>query len=601
VGANTVTLTVTDVKGNTASADATVTVQDLIAPNVVTKNITIQLNAFGHATIIPSDINNGSTDNCGISDLMLSKTSFDCSNVGNNTVTLTVIDVNGNSATGNATVTVKDEVAPVVNTQNITIYLNAAGNGSTTAAAVNNGSTDACGIANMSLSKTSFNCSNVGANTVTLSVTDVNGNTASSNATVTVVDAIAPAAISQNISVQLDALGSVSITTDDINYGSNDACGIASMSLSKYTFDCSNVGANNVTLTVIDVNGNSSTANAVVTVIDNIKPNALCKNATVTLSNGSASITAANINNGSTDACGIASLSVSPSSFTCANIGNNNVVLTVTDVNGNVSTCNATVQVLGSVPSCTISSSPRNNGTVIGSTNTLAPANTLYLGYGAQTMNLSCIATGSGPFTYSWTGSNLSANNIANPVFAPTTGGNYTFTCTVTNSFGCQTTCSIVICVLDIRASGSTPSNPKVYICHLPTGNTNNPQTLNISISAVPAHIGLHGGDRLGTCTQTCGSLKTNAAVGDLYTDGNVDLIVYPNPSTATFTFKLESESNEAIQIAIYDINGRLISDAQFTNSATNMIIGEELANGMYIAVVKQGNFNKTIKLQKIQ
>ncbi len=95
--------------------------------------------------------------------------------------------------------------------------------------------------------------------------------------------------------------------------------------------------------------------------------------------------------------------------------------------------------------------------------------------------------------------------------------------------------------------------------------------------------------------------MKNNAAFGDLYTEGDVDLIVYPNPSAASFTFKLESESNEAIQIAIYDINGRLISDAQFTNSATNMVVGEELANGMYIAVVKQGNFNKTIKLQKIQ
>ena len=253
------------------------------------------------------------------------------------------------------------------------------------------------------------------------------------------------------------------------------------------------------------------------------------------------------------------------------------------------------------MPSCIISSSPRNNGPVIGSTTTLAAAKTLYLGYGAQTMNLNCTASGNAPFTYSWAGSNLSANNIANPVFAPTVGGNYTFTCTVTNGNGCQSTCSIVICVLDIRATGGSPSNPKVYLCHVPSGNPNNPQTLNISISAVPAHLGLHTGDRLGTCTQTCGLSKNNGAIGDLYTEGDVELIVYPNPSASSFTFKLESESNEPIQITIYDIKGRLISDAQFTNNAQNMVIGESLANGIYIAIVKQGNFIKTVKIEKLQ
>ncbi|MBK9329260.1 MAG: hypothetical protein IPM95_08085 [Sphingobacteriales bacterium] len=46
----------------------------------------------------------------------------------------------------------------------------------TTAAAVDNGSSDACGIS-LALSKTTFNCGNVGANAVVLTVTDVNGNT----------------------------------------------------------------------------------------------------------------------------------------------------------------------------------------------------------------------------------------------------------------------------------------------------------------------------------------------------------------------------------------------------------------------------------------
>ena len=64
---------------------------------------------------------------------------------------------------------------------------------------------------------------------------------------------------------------------------------------------------------------------------------------------GSVSITAADVDNGSSDACGIASLSVSPDTFTCDNLGANTVTLTVTDNNGNVSTCTTTVTVEGDV------------------------------------------------------------------------------------------------------------------------------------------------------------------------------------------------------------------------------------------------------------
>jgi hypothetical protein len=45
----------------------TVTVIDNVLPTVITKNITIQLNAA--ASIVVADINNASTDNCGITTL----------------------------------------------------------------------------------------------------------------------------------------------------------------------------------------------------------------------------------------------------------------------------------------------------------------------------------------------------------------------------------------------------------------------------------------------------------------------------------------------------------------------------------------------------
>src|SRR5207253_5546092 len=175
----------------------------------------------------------------GIASLSLAKTSFDCTNVGTNTVTLTVTDNNGNSATCTATVTVVDSVPPVAVCQASTLQLDATGHGTITPEQIDNGSADACGVASLSLDKTSFDCANVGTNTVTLTVTDNNGNSYTCTATVTVVDSVPPVAVCQNLTVQLDATGHATITPNQINNGSSDPCGIASLSLDKTSFDCS--------------------------------------------------------------------------------------------------------------------------------------------------------------------------------------------------------------------------------------------------------------------------------------------------------------------------------------------------------------------------
>ncbi len=346
VGANTVTLTVTDVNGNSSICTATVTVEDNVAPTAVCQDITVQLDGSGNASIAASDIDDGSTDNCGIASLSVDQTDFTCADVGPNTVTLTVTDVNGNSSTCTATVTVQDNVAPTAVCQNITVQLDASGNASITASDVDGGSSDNCGIASLSVDQTDFTCDDVGANTVTLTVTDVNGNSSTCTATVTVEDNVAPTAVCQDITVQLDGSGNASITASDVDGGSTDNCGIASLSVDQTDFTCADVGSNTVTLTVTDVNGNSSTCTATVTVEDNIAPTAVCQDITVQLdATGNVSIAASDIDDGSTDNCGIASLSVDQTDFSCADVGANTVTLTVTDANGNSSTCTATVTV----------------------------------------------------------------------------------------------------------------------------------------------------------------------------------------------------------------------------------------------------------------
>jgi gliding motility-associated-like protein len=346
IGDNTVTLTVTNQNGDSATCDATVTVSDNINPNAICQNATIQLDSDGNATLDPSLVDGGSTDNCGIQSIEVDKTVFTCVDIGTNTVTLTVTDDNNNISTCSATVTVEDNIAPTVICTDITVELNSSGNATISAEDVNNGSYDTCSTVTLDVSKTDFDCSNLGENTVTLTATDVYGNEASCDAIVTIEDNTAPTISCQDITVTLDASGNATILPIDIDGGSSDCSGNVNFSASQTEFDCSNIGENVVTLTVTDSTGNESSCDAIVTVEDIIAPTVICQDISVQLDdNGNAIITAEQIDNGSSDACGIQSLSIDTTNFTCENIGENTVELTAIDNNNNSSTCSAIVTV----------------------------------------------------------------------------------------------------------------------------------------------------------------------------------------------------------------------------------------------------------------
>ncbi|RXP45631.1 hypothetical protein EC396_15240, partial [Lutibacter sp. HS1-25] len=223
-------------------------------PVAICKTAIISLDATGNATLLTTDIDNGSTADCGLQTLTLSKTDFTCNDIGENTVTLTITDINGVSSSCDAIVTIEDNVLPQALAKDITVQFDEFGNASITATDIDNGSNDACGILSLEADN-SFDCSNVGPNTVTLTVTDNNNNVSTTTAIVTVEDNVLPQALAKDITVQLDEFGNASITATDIDNGSNDACGILSLEADN-SFDCSNVGPNTVTLTVTDNNNN---------------------------------------------------------------------------------------------------------------------------------------------------------------------------------------------------------------------------------------------------------------------------------------------------------------------------------------------------------
>jgi hypothetical protein len=263
--------------------------------------------------------------------------------MGTTTVTVTATTGCG-TATSSFIVTVQDRQAPTIVAAGLQAALI---NGTRTleAADVDGGSYDNCGsIASMSISPRTFTCANLGPNQVTLTVTDNAGNSASQTVTVVIVDNTAPVILAAGLQINL-INGTRTIEAADIDYGSYDACGsIASLTLDRTTFTCANVGPNLVTLTVTDNAGNKASQTVTVVVVDNTAPVLRVAGFTAQLQNGTRTIEAADIDYGSYDDCGsLASITISPRTFTCANVGPNLVTFTATDKAGNVSSQTVTV------------------------------------------------------------------------------------------------------------------------------------------------------------------------------------------------------------------------------------------------------------------
>jgi hypothetical protein len=118
------------------------------------------LDAYGNATLSISDVDRGSFDNEGPVSLSLSRTSFDCSDLGASvSVLLTVTDSDLNTNVCESHITVKDAMAPtMVCYADITVTLDASGKYELSPSHLEAGSVDNCGVITFSLSKSKLDC-----------------------------------------------------------------------------------------------------------------------------------------------------------------------------------------------------------------------------------------------------------------------------------------------------------------------------------------------------------------------------------------------------------------------------------------------------------
>ncbi|MEL7121568.1 MAG: T9SS type A sorting domain-containing protein, partial [Bacteroidota bacterium] len=362
IGSNEVVLKVRDATGNIISGKVQVVVNDLAKPVISKKDATINLDENGNASIKLEDVTKSYSDNCGIERITVSPNTFDCSNLGANEVIITAIDRSGNTTTKKAIVTIAlnepTSVTPKVNplvldmtgdiksftyTHETLFDIESACNVELLACSLN-------GIP-ISLENGVFHidlsCAEVGSNEVILKVKDVAGNMVTGKTQIELNDASKPQITLRDITVSLDENGQANYEWEDVVVEEFDNCGILSRTLSANTVDCAQVGANTVTITAVDVNGNMTSKTATITVIDEILPIARCKDATVTLDeSGSTLLTPEMIDGDSYDNCSIDAYTLDWDEFSCEDIGTQTVRLSVFDPSGLSRSCTAEVTVV---------------------------------------------------------------------------------------------------------------------------------------------------------------------------------------------------------------------------------------------------------------
>jgi hypothetical protein len=341
VGTTTVTATSTDASGNTTVASFDVTVLDTVSPVIDGKNLVVSLDASGSASITLADVlgANGITDNCTLASSSIDVSSFGCSDLGVNNVVITAVDASGNTTTETVVVTVEDNIAPAVVAQNATVYLDASGSATIAVGDVHDSSSDNCGVATTTIDVSSFDCTNVGTNSVVVSATDASGNVGTATATVTVVDTISPSLTVPTTALVAYASSSCSATVNYTGVVTADNCGTPVVTYDVASGSVFNVGTTTVTATSTDASGNTTVASFDVTVLDTVSPTLanVPVTANITPDPTACGATVTWVSPNAMDNCS-ATVSASATSGGYFGVGTHTVVFTATDASGNTTT-----------------------------------------------------------------------------------------------------------------------------------------------------------------------------------------------------------------------------------------------------------------------
>ena len=208
-------------------------------------------------------------------------------------------------------------------------------------------------------------------------------------------------------------------------------------------------------------------------------------------------------------------------------------------------------------------------------------ANTIYLGYGPQSVKLTAsVLSGFPPYTYSWS-NGATSNEI---MVSPTT--TTTFSVTIKNAFGCAITLEQTVNVMDVR-----DGDKKIFVCH-------KGKTQSISVNAVPAHLAQ--GSMLGACSgeEMNNKGKSRSKMKDVP-------MLFPNPTHHEATLSIKLMEDARVAVSIVDMEGKTVMKPvnQTYKSGSHQIRlnTAALTKGTYFVQVNYGNEVSKIKMVVIR
>jgi len=546
LAAGTYTVTVTDQNGCTTSTSATITQP---AAGLLASTTQVNVLCFGNATgSIDLTVTGGTVPYTY--NWSNSATTEDISNLAAGTYTVTVTDQNGCTTSTSATITQPAAGLSASTTQiNVLCFGNATGSIDLT---VTGGTVPY--TYNWSNSTTTEDIGGLAAGTYTVTVTDQNGCTTSTSATITQPAAGLSASTTQvNVLCFGNATGSIDLTVTGgtVPYTYN-------WSSSATTEDISALAAGTYTVTVTDQNGCTTSTSATITQpaaglsASTTQVNVLCfGNATgsidLTVTGGTVPYTY-NWSNSSTteDISGLAA---------------GTYTVTVTDQNG-----------------CTTSTSATITQPASGLSASTTQINVLCFGNATGSIDLT-VTGGTVPYTYNWSNS-ATTEDISNLAAE-------TYTVTVTDQNGCTTSTSATITQPAAGLSASTTQinvlcfgNATGSIDLTVTGGTV-PYTYNWSNSSTTEDIsGLAAGTYTVTVTDQNGCTTSTSAT---ITQPSAGL----SPSTTQINVLCFGNATGSIDLTV--TGGTVPYTYNWSNSATTQDISG-LTAGTYTVTVTDQN-----------
>jgi sulfur transfer complex TusBCD TusB component (DsrH family) len=340
----TITWTYGDATGNSETQTQNIVINDTTSPTpdaIVLADITAQCEVLEVDVIAPT-----ATDNCSGIVTVTNDGIFPIT--ASTTITWTYVDANGNSEAQTQNIVINDTTAPLPD------------------AIVLADITAQCEVleADIIAPTATDNCSGIvtvtndgvfpitTSTTITWTYADANGNSETQTQNIVINDTTAPlpdAIVLADITAQCEVL-----EIDVIAPTATDNCsGIVTVT-NDAVFPITTQGVTTITWTYTDVNGNTSTQTQDILIGDNTSPTVTLTDITVSVNvSGIVNINAAQLENGTAnDNCGIASITVTPNTFTCAALGDHVVIVTVIDIHGNSISDTATVTVTDPTDFC---------------------------------------------------------------------------------------------------------------------------------------------------------------------------------------------------------------------------------------------------------